>query len=285
MSENQRRLTRARLFELPLAIAGLLLALAALLILNRTSTYSELISASLGRDSFCMRWLLASLLIAIVLVEHAWLWSLAHLLLFFLLMWMLEENIQQVWSSWMKSWRILRWLLVPMIIFHVLFTPGEIVWIGFALPVSYEGLTLGFHLSLRLCEMFICALLLGRLLPMQIWLQAITHVGVLQRHLTPYLRLMPMMLRRVPILVRRTHRAWCLESKKVKTFARYMTELIVVVKEDSRHCAKYVWLAWDKPPLTGLIVQKKLVDSALGFMSSLLIVYSGFEFGVRYLWN
>jgi hypothetical protein len=232
-----------------------------------------------------MRWLLASLLIAIVLVEHAWVWSLAHLLLFFLLMGMLDENIQQVWHSWIKSWRILRWLLVPIIIFHILFTPGEIVWVGFAIPVSYEGLTLGFYLSLRLCEMFICALLLGRLLPMQVWLQAIAHVDVLQCHLTPYLRLMPMLLRRVPILVRRTYRAWCLESKKVKTFARYMTELIIVVKEDSRHRAKYIWLSWDKPRFTGLAVQKQLADSYLDYMLGLLIVYGGFEFGVRYLWN
>ena len=50
MSENQRRLTCARFFEVPLTIAVLLLALAALglKILNRISTHPELISTSLG---------------------------------------------------------------------------------------------------------------------------------------------------------------------------------------------------------------------------------------------
>ncbi|MBN4061432.1 hypothetical protein JYT58_00805, partial [bacterium AH-315-G11] len=148
-----------------------------------------------------------------------------------------------------------------------------------------EGLTLGFYLSLRLCEMFICAVLLGRLLPMQAWLQAIAHVDVLQRYLTPYLRLMPMMLRRVPILVRRTYRAWCLEPKKIKKFAYYMTELIIVVEKHSRHRAKFIWLSWDKPKFTAMTAQNKLVDSHLDYMGCLLVIYGGFEFGVRYLWN
>jgi len=144
-------------------------------------------------------------------------------------------------------------------------------------------LALGFHLSLHLCEMFICALLLGRLLPMQVWLQAIAHVDVLQHYLTPYLRLMPMMLRRVPILVRRTYLAWCLESRKVKKFPRYMLELIMTVEEDSRRRAKYVWNSWDNPSFTDIAVHKKLAEGHLDYMSYLLIVYGSFEFGVRYL--
>jgi len=232
-----------------------------------------------------MRWLLAGLLIAVVLTKHTLVWSLAHLFLFFLLMWMLEKNIHKVWYSWVKSWRILRWLLIPIIIFHVLFTPGEIIWVGFALPVSYEGLTLGFYLSLKLCEMFVCALLLGRLLPMHVWLQAMTHIDVLQHYLTPYLRLMPVMLGRVPVLVRRTYRAWCLEPKKVKKLANYITELIIVVEKDSRRRAKYTWDAWDKIKTTDLAVQKQLADSHLKDMGWLLMTYGAFEFGVRYLWS
>lgn len=232
-----------------------------------------------------IRWLLASLLIAVVLIEHAWVWSLGNLLLFFLLMWMLEGNIQKVWGSWSKSWRILRWLLIPIMIFHMLFTPGEIVWVDFPLPVSYEGLILAFHLSLKLCEMFVCALLLGRLLSMQVWLQAIAQIDVLQHHLTPYLHLMPVMLRRVPMLVRRTYRAWRLEPKKVRKLASYMTELIIAVEKDSRRRAKYTWISWDKPMVTGLVAQKKLMDSSLVYMLWLLIIYGAVEFGVRYLWN
>jgi len=232
-----------------------------------------------------MRWLLASLLIAIVLIEHTWIWSLAHLLLFFFLMWILAEKLQKVCFDWMKSWRVLRWLLIPILVFHVLFTPGEIVWVGFVLPISYEGLTLALHLSLKLCEIFMCALLLGRLLPMQLWLQSLANISVLQHYLTPYLRLMPMMLRRVPILVRRTYRAWCLESKKVKTLARYMTELVITVEKDSRRRAKYLWLSWDNPKIIGLTVQKQLVDRHLDYIGCLLTLYVACEFGVRYLWN
>jgi len=234
----------------------------------------------------CMRWLLASLLITVVLIKHAWVWSLGHILLFFLLIWMLEGNIQKVWGGWTKSWRVLRWLLIPIIIFHMLFTPGEVVWVNFPLPVSYEGLILAVHLSLKLCEMFVCALLLGRLLPITVWLQAIAHVDVLQQHLAPYLHLMPVMLRRVPMLVRRTYRAWCLEPKKVKKLASYMTELIIAVEKDSRRRAKYAWVSWDKPTITALAAQKKLRDSSLLHMLFLFVtIYGMFEFGVRYLWS
>jgi len=232
-----------------------------------------------------MRWLLAGLLIAVVLIEHVWVWSLAHLLLFFALMLMLEESMQAVWYNWIRSWRILRWLLIPIIIFHVLFTPGEIVWVGFVFPVSYEGLTLGLHLSLKLCEMFVCGLLLGRLLPMQVWLRAIAHVDVLQDYLSPYLRLMPVMLRRVPMLVRRTYRAWCLEPKRVRNLASYITDLIVAVEKDSRRRAKYVWISWDKPKHINLMIQEQFSVSHLSYTGYLLIIYGLFEFGVRYLWN
>lgn len=231
-----------------------------------------------------MRWLFAGLLIAVVLIEHDWVWSLLHLLLFFVLMFMLEGNIQKVRDSWIKNWRILRWLLIPIIVFHVLFTPGEIVWVGFVLPISYEGLTLGFYLSLKLCEMFVCALLLGRLLPMQVWLHAIVHIDVLHHHLTPYLRLMPVMLRRVPMLIRRTYRAWCLEPKKVKTLASYVTELVIAVEKDSRRRAKYVWSSWDKPRGSDAVAEQPLAGSYLGGMACLLIIYGLFEFGARYLW-
>ncbi|MDQ6968091.1 MAG: hypothetical protein Q9M14_05340 [Mariprofundaceae bacterium] len=232
-----------------------------------------------------MRWLLAGLLITMVLIKHAWVWSLAHLLLFFFLMLLLEENFHKVYSNLIKSWRILRWLLIPMIIFHVFFTPGEIVWVGFALPISYEGIKLAFYLGLKLCEMVVCALLLGRLLPMQAWLQATAKVSGLQRHLTPYLRLMPVMLRRVPMLVRRTYRAWCLDPNKIKNLANYMTELIIAMEKDSRKRAEYVWTLWDSPKITALAVQKKLDNSHLGYMGCLLIAYGVLEFGVRYLWN
>jgi len=230
-----------------------------------------------------MRWLLTSLLIALVLIEHIWIWSLAHLLLFFVLMWVLEESFYKVCVAWKKSWHILRWLLIPIITFHILFTPGEIIWVGFAVPISYEGLTLGFHLSLKLCEMFICALLLGRMLPMQLWLQSIENINVLQHYILPYLRLMPMMLRRVPMLIRRTYRAWRLETKKVKTLAYYMTELIMMIEKDSRRRAKYVWQGWYDSKLTKLAKRQQLADIHVGYMAILFILYAGVEFGVRYL--
>jgi len=232
-----------------------------------------------------MRWLLASLLIAIVLIEHTWIWSLAHLLFFFLFMWILVEKFQRVCVDWIKSWHVLRWLLIPILVFHIFFTPGEIVWVGLALPISYEGLTLGLHLSLKLYEMFMCALLLGRLLPMRLWLESLSNIRILQHYLIPYLRLMPMMLHRVPILVRRTYQVWYLEPKKVKTLAHYMTELVMAVEKDSIRRAKYVWLAWDNPKVMGMAVQKQLIDSHLGYLACLLIFYVGCEFGVRYLWN
>jgi len=233
-----------------------------------------------------MRWLLASLLIAIVFIEHSWLWSLAHLGLFFLLMWVLAEKLQLVYIDWLRSWRVLRWLIVPIIIFHILFTPGEIIWVGFALPISYEGLILAWHLSLKLCEMFICAVLLGRLLPMQLWLQSLGKIAGVQDYIEPYVRLLPLMLRRVSVVVRQTYRSWRLEPDKLKTLAPYMMDLIVRVEGDSRRRAKYVWLSWDKPTkAVGGLLNDQLVDCHLAYMALLLGIYVVCEFGVRYTWN
>jgi len=232
-----------------------------------------------------MRWWAAFALIVLVAMPHPWLWSLAHLLLFLSLMLILQNNVKKVLLACLKSWRILRWILLPTIIFHSFFTPGEVIWVS--MPVSYEGLALGLHLCLYLGEMFIAALLLAYLLPVSIWLEFMMCNAFLKRYLfpylLPYLRLMPVMMQGVQVLVRRTYRAWCMEASRVHSFPQYIKALLVDVSAYSDTQARRVWASWNTLEFTNL-EKETLFDKKCEIrMLCLLLTYTAAEFFMRYL--
>ncbi|MDQ6954436.1 MAG: hypothetical protein Q9M20_03230 [Mariprofundaceae bacterium] len=236
-----------------------------------------------------MRWAIAVMLIMLIAVPHSWPRSLFHIALFLSLTLVLQGDRKKAWQHWVRSWRILRWLLIPIIVLHGLFTPGEIIWVNFTVPISYEGLSLGLHLSLQLSEMFVGALLLGYLLPMKVWLEVMTLNPIIKRYLSPYvspyIRLMPIMIRGVRVLVRRTYFSWYKETNKLSLFPLYIKTLLDDVSKYSHRRALYVWNSWDSPKFMVsekeiLLDQRRIIDTFY-----LSFTYIAAEFSIRYLWS
>ncbi|MDQ6972652.1 MAG: CbiQ family ECF transporter T component [Mariprofundaceae bacterium] len=95
-------------------------------------------------------------------------------------------------ASWQPVWRaarLLLWLLIPIFLLHMAFTPGRLIWPGGIISVSYEGLQQGLLLAVRLCTLFYAGMLLSRALTRAEWVSACLNTPVLGPLLLPYIAL------------------------------------------------------------------------------------------------
>ncbi len=70
-----------------------------------------------------------------------------------------------------SSLKLLLWLLVPIIVLHALFSPGELLVAGMWPSVSREGVVLGLELGARLLLLYFSGMLLLYALDQREWLQ------------------------------------------------------------------------------------------------------------------
>ncbi|MDQ6997329.1 MAG: hypothetical protein Q9M17_01275 [Mariprofundus sp.] len=82
--------------------------------------------------------------------------------------------------------RLLRWFVVPIIVLHALFTPGQLLWPDFFIAISREGLLHGGILSLHLGTMFFIAMLMFRLLKRFEWIRYMLAIPYIGKRLAMY---------------------------------------------------------------------------------------------------
>ena len=124
-----------------------------------------------------MRWLfshppITRLLLGLsLMIAAARLHGMAGLLLISLLALSLLRGVDGDWRTTLRLYRLLRWFVLPTLLLHAFFSPGELLWPELtALPISREGVRHGLWLSLHLLALFATALLLFRLLRWPEWL-------------------------------------------------------------------------------------------------------------------
>jgi len=77
------------------------------------------------------------------------------------------------WTTSLRVLGLLRWFILPILLLHTLFTPGQLLLPGFPIAVSREGLVQGMWLSVHLITIYAMAMLLFRLLSRDEWLRFI----------------------------------------------------------------------------------------------------------------
>lgn len=77
------------------------------------------------------------------------------------------------WATSLRVLGLLRWFVLPILLLHSLFTPGELLLPGFPVSVSREGLVQGIWLSVHLITIYALAMLMFRLLSREEWLRII----------------------------------------------------------------------------------------------------------------
>jgi len=97
------------------------------------------------------------------------------------------------WTRCLRVLGLLRWFVIPILLLHLLFTPGQLLWPGFPVAVSREGLVQGIWLSIHLTSIYILAILVFRLLRREEWLRFILIMpGIGERLMVQALMMMSM---------------------------------------------------------------------------------------------
>lgn len=84
---------------------------------------------------------------------------------------LLIRSVEQGWIRVVRSLNLLRWFMVPILLLHLLFTPGELLVPGSFIPISYEGLQIGLQLSMQLAAIFFTASVLFLSLKRSEWVK------------------------------------------------------------------------------------------------------------------
>ncbi|MDX8411604.1 MAG: hypothetical protein R8K46_07040 [Mariprofundaceae bacterium] len=204
------------------------------------------------------------LLSAAVMAQSAWL---AALLLAFSLLAL--RLVAGSWQPWRRAWRVLRWLLVPIVLMHLLFTPGTLIFPQLGGGPSYEAVAAALWLSLRLCLMFASAMTFSRLLSVQEWTHALLAIPWAGRRLYPYAMLIFPMRASLERLLRCYYQQWRIRRRcfSISDLAALLSGLFTQVMVWSKRQGSVLWLRWG--------VQERLGFNVAMNARSWLLAFSG----------
>jgi len=189
------------------------------------------------------RLLLSLLILMAAAMAAAWPAMVVQLTFLLLLLRRLAPN--KLW----QGWRLLRWLLLPMLLLHLLFTPGEWLLPNLAWSPSREGVAQALHLSLRLSLLFAAALLLPVLVRREEWLHLAAATPLFGRRLLLLLTLLQCMGQPVRFLIAHHFQHWRLR-RRWRDLGEVVAALLISVLRMGERVADQYWLREaEHPPL------------------------------------
>ncbi len=149
-----------------------------------------------------------------------------------------------------ESTRLLCWLVIPILLLHALFTPGELLVKGTAIPVSIEGIQLGGWFAFHLVAMFLSALVFSRLLSKEEWISFMLRIPRWGERLVPYVLLLESGLKKNREIVRREYSNWHSCGKKMGQLPIHITTALTDTLNENRKDASELWHDWDRRVLS-----------------------------------
>jgi hypothetical protein len=159
------------------------------------------------------------------------------------------------WQPLLRAARLLLWLLVPILLLHLLFTPGQLLWPGSIVPFTREGLYAGVWLGLHLCTLFYAAMLLSRSLSQEEWVWYCLQLPRIGPRLLPYVKLSAPLRALVGRGMAEARQQLYL-SKGIRELPRLLhviTGLIARIWHDTEKEAEAVWRNWDELVVPGTV--------------------------------
>jgi hypothetical protein len=151
-----------------------------------------------------------------------------------------------------ESIRLLCWLVIPILVLHALFTPGELLVKGAAIPVSIEGIRLGGWFAFHLVAIFLSALVFSRLLSKEEWISFMLRMPGWGERLVPYALLLQSGLKKSGEIVRREYASWYSCGKKLRQLPIHITTALTDTLNENRKDASELWHDWDRRVLSVL---------------------------------
>jgi len=149
-----------------------------------------------------------------------------------------------------ESIRLLSWLVIPILLLHALFTPGELLIKGMAIPVSVEGIQLGGWFAFHLIAIFLSALVFSRLLSKDEWISFMLQIPGWGERLVPYALLLESGLKKNGEIVRQEYSNWQSCGKKLRQLPIHITTALTDTLNESGKDASELWHDWDRRVLS-----------------------------------
>lgn len=159
--------------------------------------------------------------------------------------------IENSWSRVVRSIGLLRWFIIPILLLHLLFSPGQLLLPGWPLPFTWEGLQLGLHLSVHLAAIFFAAITLFLCLTRNEWTQALLLMPFSSRAVTTYVIMIAPLRHSVGGLLHSLRLQWNLRSswqQSPQMLVSAFTAALAVAEVQSQQ----LWLRWPASEVTGL---------------------------------
>ena len=91
------------------------------------------------------------------------------------------------WQKLAHMLRLLRWFVLPILLLHLFFSHGQLIFPDSRLPVTWQGLQQGFWLSIHLICIFMAAMLMFRALDKTEWNRLLISLPFIGKHIAVYL--------------------------------------------------------------------------------------------------
>ncbi len=147
------------------------------------------------------------------------------------------------WNTSLRVLGLLRWFVIPILLLHTLFTPGQLLLPGFPVAVSREGLLQGVWLSIHLISIYALAVLMFRLLSREEWLRLILLLPGIGERMMVQILMMISMKNHMAGLLSCLRQQYCLRHDWKKTPLLLMSAFKQTLLDASAY-AQMLWLRW-----------------------------------------
>jgi len=151
------------------------------------------------------------------------------------------------WHTSLRLLRLLRWFIIPILLLHMLFTPGQLLLPGLPIGVSREGLMRGLWLSVHLASIYAMAILMFRLLGHTEWLRLLMRLPHCGERLMVQAFMMISMQQQMGKLLSNLRQQFRLRYDWKKIPLLLMTAFRHALADASIH-AQILWLRWPQHP-------------------------------------
>lgn len=163
-----------------------------------------------------------------------------QLLLSVLLLRMTDGNFQRL----LRAIRLLLWIVLPMVVVHMLFSPGRLVEF-FWVQISIDGALFGGWLAFHFITIFMAALLFFRMLTTGEWLHLLVKSSLLRSRLLPYVVLVQPLRSKAGAIIGRCRRYWQQGDKGIRHLSLILLLLVRKVLAAGPAQAKRLWSNWE----------------------------------------
>jgi len=151
------------------------------------------------------------------------------------------------WRTSLRLLYLLRWFVIPILLLHMFFTPGQLLFPGWPIGVSREGLMQGVRLSLHLSSMYAMAMMMFRLLSHAEWLRLLMRLPWFGERMMVQALMMMSMKQHMAQLLLYLRQQFRLRYDWKKAPLLLMTAFRQALADASTH-AQMLWLRWPQQP-------------------------------------